>query len=138
MFVDINQSLNSTEFLIGPAISGRRVSEWTGMYIGAYGSLQAGILRSKFNSTELTCFACGGVTTTSGSLSKTDFSWRAVGKGTIGYQLKGGLDLSMDASLSYGTRHIIDTRQNPADTSTTIGKATGLDWGIGVRVSHTY
>jgi hypothetical protein len=139
VFADIDQSLNSTEFLIGLAVSGRHVFNWTGMYIGGFGALQAGFMSSKLDSSETTCFACGGATTTATlNESKTDFSWRALGVASVGFKLKGGLDIGVEASASYGTRHIIDTRQNPADSSTHISVATGLDWGVGGRIRYAY
>jgi hypothetical protein len=138
VFVDIDQSLDSTEFLIGPAVSGRHVYTWTGMYIGGSAALQAGFINSKLDSSETMCFACGGAPTTATiNDSRTDFSWRALGMATVGYK-KGNLDIGVDASTSYGTLHIIDTRQNPGDVSTHIGKTTGWDWGIGGHIRYAY
>lgn len=135
VYVNIDQSLKTFDAMIGPAISGRRVFTWTGMYIGASASLQGGFMRSTLNSTEQMCFACGGTPTYAYiDQTRTDFSYRAQLQGTVGFKPKSNIDIALTGSVSYGTRHIIDTRQNPADSSTAIGRAEGADWGFGGRI----
>lgn len=135
VYVNIDQSLKTFEAMIGPTIGGRRVYyNWSGLYIGASASLQGGFMRSTLNSTEQMCFACAGTPTYATiNQTKTDFSYKAQLQGSVGFNPTSNMDIALTGSASYGTRHIIDTRQNPADTSTAIGLKAGVDWGIGAR-----
>jgi len=138
IFADVRHSLNSYRFMAGPAISGKRMLS-SNFYLLGQADAQVGFLRSSLDTNEVTCFGCGGVTSTVNlSDSKTSLAWNVSAKAGVGATFASGLDAVLTFGVGWGNHHTADIRQNPGDRGTQVGSATGYNWEIGASLRYAF